>query len=107
MKMYNPNFTATTTFNYPDCNEFLDELVPLVDKIRDIPKNILLFETRKYDINLKRNILQFKSTSDDDVYQSHNEAEYYRFFVKPPYPFQESGGPKTGDWLTANLCCLF
>ena len=78
MKMYNPNTTAT--FNHPDFSVFLDELVSLVDKIRDIPKNILLFETRKYDINLKRNILQFKSTSDDDVYQSHNEAEYYRFF---------------------------
>ncbi|KAJ3652580.1 hypothetical protein Zmor_018532 [Zophobas morio] len=101
--MYNPN----TTFNHPDFNVFLDELVSLVDKIRDIPKNILLFETRKYDINLKRNILQFKSTSDDDVYRSHNEAEYYRFFVKPPFPFQESEEPKTTDWLTANLCCLF
>lgn len=105
MKMYNPNTTAT--FNNPDFNVFLDELVSLVDKIRDIPKNILLFETRKYDINLKRNILQFKSTSDNDVYQSHNEAEYYRFFVKPPFPFQESEEQKTADWLTANLCCLF
>ncbi|KAJ3651485.1 hypothetical protein Zmor_017523 [Zophobas morio] len=71
IKMYNPSLTAAAVFNHQEFIEFLEKLEVTEDKIRDIPKDVMLFETRKHDVILKKGmVLQFKSTSEEDVYQS-------------------------------------